>query len=160
MSDCRTSVGTVGLCRRAVGPATTRLLLSHGDSCIVHHTTLTQHSTYMHPWDQDTQCSVHTDAVQMLPSSCRFATMIAGSKPRCASQNLESHFSLLHSSLRQKYRVERSSEGSATSSLCILQVSEGECQGIKSSVIFWIDSATNERRSNLDDIVEAGYRQA
>ena len=46
MSDCRTSVGTVRLCRRAVGPATTRLLLSHSDSCIVHHTTLTQHSTY------------------------------------------------------------------------------------------------------------------
>jgi hypothetical protein len=33
----------------------------------LHHTTLTHHSTYVHPWDQDTQCSVHTDVAVKLP---------------------------------------------------------------------------------------------
>ena len=96
------------------------------------YTTQHSHST-AHICTPETKIH-NAHSIQMLPSSCRVATMIAESKPRCASQNLESHFSLLHSSLRQKYSVERFSEGSATSSLCILQVSEGECQGIKSSV--------------------------
>ena len=32
---------------------------------------------------------------------------IADGETRCAAQNLKSHFSCLHSTLRQKYRVER-----------------------------------------------------
>ena len=59
-------------------------------------------------------------------------TTICDGDTRYAAQNLKSCFSPLHSILRQKYRVERFSEGSPTSSLCILQVSEAECQGIKS----------------------------
>ena len=47
--------------------------------------------------------------------------------------------------------MERFSEGSPTSSLCILQVSEAECQGIKSYARF---SASTAQRTNVDDIVD------
>ena len=68
-----------------------------------------------------------------------------------AAQSAKSHFSLLHSILRQKYRVERFPEGSPTSSLCILQVSEAEGQGIKSYAHF---SASMAGQRNVDDIVD------
>ena len=77
-------------------------------------------------------------------------TTICDGDTRCAAQNLKSRFSPLHSILRQKYRVERFSEGSPTSSPCILQVSEAECQGIKSYARF---SAPMAQRTNVDDIV-------
>ena len=76
-------------------------------------------------------------------------TTICDGDTRCAAQNLKSRFSPLHSILRQKYRVERFSKGLPTSSLCILQVSEAECQGIKSYARF---SASTAQRTNVDDI--------
>ena len=78
-------------------------------------------------------------------------TTICDGDTRYAAQNLKSCFSPLHSILRQKYRVERFSEGSPTSSLCILQVSEAEGQGIKSYAHF---SASMAGQRNVDDIVD------
>ena len=98
----------------------------------------------MHPWNQDGQCSVHAE----VDVNLTVATMIAVAKIRCAVQILKSRVSLLHSILRQKYRVERLPEGSPTSSLCILQVSEAECQGIKSYACL---SASMLGRTNVDD---------
>ena len=77
--------------------------------------------------------------------------MVADGKTRSAVQNLETHFSPHHSILRQKYRVERLPEELPTSSLCILQVSEAECQGIKSYAHF---SASMAGQRNVDDIVD------
>ena len=78
-------------------------------------------------------------------------TTICDGETRCGSAKSKLRFSPLHSILRQKYRVERFSEGSPTSSLCILQVSEAECQGIKSYARF---SASTAQRTNVDDIVD------
>ena len=83
LSDCRTTVGlsdcrTVGAlseyCRTTVGgmsdPHHHILSLSHGDSRTPHlHCT-----AHMHPWNQDAQCSVHTDVAVKLPvcdNDCR-----------------------------------------------------------------------------------------
>ena len=68
-----------------------------------------------------------------------------------ATQNLKTRFSPFHSILRQKYSVERFPKGSPTSSLCILQVSEAECQGIKSYACFCTSTAV---RMNIDDVVD------
>ena len=78
-------------------------------------------------------------------------TTICDGDTRCTVQNLKSRFSPLHSILREKYRVERFSEGSPTSSLCILRVSEAECQGIKSYARF---SASTAQRTNVYVIVK------
>ena len=93
-------------------------------------------------------CSCTTKGIGVERSDDDWTTICDGDT-RYAAQNLKSRFSPLHSILKLKYRVERFSEGSPTSSLCILQVSEAECQGIKSYARF---SASTAQRTNVDDI--------
>ena len=112
---------------------------------------LTLHHTHskacVHSWSQDD----NAQSMQSLTVCDGGWTTICDGDTRCTVQNLKSRFSPLHSILRQKYRVERFSEGSPTSSLCILRVSEAECQGIKSYARF---SASTAQRTNVYVIVK------
>ena len=112
---------------------------------------LTLHHTHskacVHSWSQD----ANAQSMQSLTVCNDGWTTVCDGDTRCTAQNLKSRFSPLHSILRQKYRVERFSEGSPTSSLCILRVSEAECQGIKSYARF---SASTAQRTNVYVIVK------
>ena len=105
----------------------------HQPFFLQHHTTHTHSTACVQPATLDAGTKMdNAQSMQRLT----VATTIADGKTRCAAQNLKLHFSLLHSILRQTYRVERFPEGSPTSSLCNLQVSEAECQGIKTYACF------------------------